>query len=97
MECFKKLEARLNGVKFGICKMFELPSSSAIIETQASKMFVLHGTGKMHHMARNIYPVNKVVIEVKLRNFSVELMKITPFNGSNFFNGSKPFLGGSTI
>ena len=22
-------------------------------------------------------------------------MKITPFNGSNFFNGSKPFLGGT--
>jgi hypothetical protein len=56
-------------------------------------MFVLHGKGKMLHMARNIFPVHKVVIEVKLRNFSVELMKITPFNGSNFFNGSKPFLG----
>jgi hypothetical protein len=58
-------------------------------------MFVLHGKGKMLHMARNIFPVHKVVIEVKLRNFSVELMKITPFNGSNFFNGSKPFLGGT--
>ena len=57
-------------------------------------MFVLHSKGKMLHMARNIFPVHKVVIEVKLRNFSVELMKITPFNGSNFFNGSKPFLGG---
>jgi hypothetical protein len=34
---------------------------------------------------------------VKLRNFSVELMKITPFNGSNFFNGSKPFLGGTAV
>ena len=56
-------------------------------------MFVLHGKGKMLHMARNIFFVHKVVIEVKLRNFSVELMKITPFNGSNFFNGSKPFLG----
>ena len=22
-------------------------------------------------------------------------MKITPFNGSNIFNGSKPFLGGT--
>ena len=60
-------------------------------------MFVLHDKGKMLHMARNIFPVHKVVIEVKLRNFSVELMKITPFNGSNFFNGSKPFLGGTVI
>ena len=59
-------------------------------------MFVLHGKGKMLHMVRNIFPVHKVVIEVKLRNFSVELMKITPFNGSNFFNGSKPFLGGTS-
>jgi hypothetical protein len=55
----------------------------------------LHGKGKMLHIGRNIFPVHKVVIEVKLRNFSVELMKITPFNGSNFFNGSKPFLGGT--
>jgi hypothetical protein len=48
-------------------------------------MFVLLGTGKMLlHMARNIFPVHKVVIEVKLRNFSVQLMKTTPFNGSIF-------------
>ena len=67
------MEAQLNGVKFGMCKPFEVPSSSAIIETQASKMFVLHGIGKMLHIARNIYPVHKAVIEVKLRNFSVEL------------------------
>ena len=51
----------------------------------------------MLHIGRNIFPVHKVVIEVKLRNFSVELMKITPFNGSNFLNGSKPFLGGSGL
>jgi hypothetical protein len=59
MECFKKLEARLNGVKFEMCKMFEVPSSSAISKTQASKMFVLDGTGKMLHMARNIFPYIK--------------------------------------
>jgi hypothetical protein len=53
-------------------------------------MFVLHGTGRMLHMASDIFPVHKVVIEVKLWNFLVELMKITPLkNGSNFFNGSK--------
>jgi hypothetical protein len=79
------VEARLNDVKFEMCKMFKVPSSSAIRKTQASKMFVLDGTGKMLHMARNMFPVHKVVIEVKLRNFSVGLMKITPFNGSNFF------------
>jgi hypothetical protein len=95
MECFKKLEARLHGVKFEMCKMFEVPSSSAISKTQASKMFVLDGTGKMlHMMARNIFQLHKVVIEVKLRNFSAGLMKITPSNGSNVFNGFKPFLGG---
>jgi hypothetical protein len=45
-------------------------------------------------MARNIFSLYEVGIQAILSIFFVEGMKITPFNGSNFFNGSKPFLGG---
>jgi hypothetical protein len=48
------------------------------------------------HGKEHLFPVrsrNSSDIE----HFFVEGMKITPFNGSNFFNGSKPFFGGSTI
>jgi hypothetical protein len=44
------------------------------------------------HMARNIFYIHEMVRKVILSDFFVEGIKITPFNGSNCFKGSKPFL-----
>jgi hypothetical protein len=46
-------------------------------------------------MARHIFSLYEVGIQAILSISFVEGMKITPFNGSNFLNGSKPFLGGT--
>ncbi len=79
-----KLEARLNGGKFDGWKISEVPTSSTSIIFQASKMFFIPYRGTKLYMARNIFCIHKVVIKVTLRNFFVEAMKITPFNGSIF-------------
>lgn len=41
-----KLVARLNGGKFEMCKISEVPTSSAFSKTAASKMPVMHCKGK---------------------------------------------------
>ena len=46
-------------------------------------------------MARNVIAVCEAVIRMILSTFFVEVVKITPFSGSIFFKGSKPFLTGT--
>jgi hypothetical protein len=47
-------------------------------------------------MARNIFSIYDLSILLKLSILFVGKVKITPFNGSIFCNGSRPFLCGST-
>ena len=47
-------------------------------------------------MARNVIAVCEAVIRMILSTFFVEVVKITPFSGSIFFKGSKPFLTGTS-
>jgi hypothetical protein len=68
-----------------------LPTSSTSIILQASKMCFIPYRGTKLHMARNIFCIHKVVIKVILRNFLVEAMKITPFNGSIFLKTQSNF------
>ena len=46
-------------------------------------------------MARNIFSIYDLSILLKLSILFVGKVKITPFNGSIFFNGSSPFLCGT--
>jgi hypothetical protein len=85
------LEARLNGGKFEMCKISKVSTSSAFIVTQASKMLALPCEGKTLHMARNIFYIHKVVLNVILSNVLVEAIKFTPFNGSFFLRAQSHF------
>ncbi len=73
-------------------KISEVPISSTSIFLQASKMFFIPYRGTKLYKARNIFRIHIVVIKVILRNFFVETMKITPFNGSIFLRTQRHFL-----
>jgi hypothetical protein len=47
-------------------------------------------------MARNIFSIYDLSILLKLSILFVGKVKFTPFNGSIFFNGSRPFLRGTS-
>ena len=64
-----KLVARLNGGKFEMCKISEVPLSSAVSKTPASKMPVLHSKGTQLHMARNIIAVCEEVVKMILSTY----------------------------
>jgi hypothetical protein len=87
-----KLEAQLDGGKFDGWKISEVPISSTSIFLQASKMFFILYRGTKLYKARNIFRIHIVVIKVILRNFFVETMKITPFNGSIILRTQRHFL-----
>jgi hypothetical protein len=57
-------------------------------------MLVLHCQWTKLHMARNIFSICELTFQLKLSILFVGKVKITPFNGSIFFNGSRPFLCG---
>ncbi len=91
-----KLEARLNAGKFVGCKISEVPGTSTNFQciyhlSQTSEELATPYEETKLHMARNIFYIHEMVIKVILSDFFVEGMKITPFNGSNCFKGSKPF------
>ena len=90
-----KWEVQLYDVKFRKCEIPELSTSGTITTKLASKMIVLPCKGKKFHIIKNNFSLHEVSIREELSNFFVGEMKITPFNGSVFRNGSRPFLSGS--
>jgi hypothetical protein len=53
------LEVRVNGGKFEVCKISEVPTSSISIIMQASKILLIPYKGTKLHMARNIFAYTK--------------------------------------